>query len=163
MIWNNYIFPKRPEFTNQNAWTEINHSSAFPAVTFSTVVFHKVFFHFPILGFIISQKRRPLCFLLPRHTNGHYLDFYDQFRVLSGLWTVWKLVSLDPWPRPAESLCVSFYGNGEIVTTSQWCPAACPLLNRTHLQKAEGPSEMGSDPSSNWLSHIWSYIDIELP
>lgn len=81
---------------------------------------------------------------------------------LSGLRVVWKLVSLDPWPRPSESQCVSFYGNGEIVTTSQQRPAACRLLNRAHLQKTEGPSEMGSDPSSDWLSHIWSYIDTEL-
>lgn len=75
---------------------------------------------------------------------------------------VWEFVSADPWPRPAESQCVSFYGNGEKVTTSQQRPAACRLLYRAHLQKTGGPCEMGSDPSSHGLSQIWSYIDIEL-
>lgn len=94
-------------------------------------------------------------------TNGYYSECWDPFGVLSGR-RVWKFVSVDPWPRPAESQCVSFYGNGEIVTTSQQRPAACRLLNRAHLQKTEGPREMGSDPSSHRLSHIRSYIDIEL-
>lgn len=51
-------------------------------------------------------------------TNGYYSERWDPFGGLSGLRVVWKLVSVDPWPSPAESQCASFYGN------SNYLPAA---------------------------------------
>lgn len=58
-------------------------------------------------------------------TIGYYLVQWDPFGVLSGRAEEWKLVSVDPWPGPAQSQRVSFYGNGAIVTTSRQRPAAC--------------------------------------
>ena len=94
-------------------------------------------------------------------TNGYYSERWGPFGVFVRE-AVWESVSVKAWPRPAESQCVSFYGNEEIVTTSQQRPAACRLLNGAHLQRSGEPREMGSDPSSHRPSHIRSYVDAEL-
>lgn len=138
---------------------------AFPIITSKLLQFlldcfnpHQVFFSHLVFIIKKSPKKGGL-FIFWCHSiqMGIIQSAEIHLGFLSGLRVVWKLVSVDPWPRPAESQCVSFYGNGEIVTTSQQRPAACRLLNRAHLQKTEGPCEMGSDPSSPTLTYMVIY------